>query len=168
MIDARNKLALRTIAAPTGGVVVIGAHHIAPGVVITANDPVLDIVPADDPLVVEARVQTKDVKDLVPGLTTRLVLSAYDSRVLGTLGGTVEYVSADRMTDPANPQQPPYYLAKIKLDRATPKQIDVGNGHLLPIRAGMPVEVRIQVAGRTPIDYIVGPITQSYLKAFIQ
>lgn len=160
--DAEGKLALRTIKAPNSGMVT-GFRHLSPGAVISANEAILDIVPSDEPLLVEAHIAPKDIKELRPGLATKLVLSAYDSRVVGTVDGTVEYVSADRLTDQGTQPPQSYYAVRIKLN-------DERDGAVkgLPIKAGMPVEARIQVSARTPIDYIIGPLTQSYLRAFIQ
>ncbi|HSK39090.1 MAG TPA: HlyD family type I secretion periplasmic adaptor subunit [Arenibaculum sp.] len=158
--DAAYRFVNRDIRAPEGGIV-IGLKHLAVGGVITPNEPIFDVIPADKPLLVEARVRPEDIEAVTPGMETRLTLSAYDSRIIGTMEGTLEQVSADRLTDPATHQ--PYFKALIRLNHATPHLVKT-----LRIMPGMPVEAHILVSPRTPLDYIAAPIMQSYDKAFIQ
>lgn len=160
MRDAANRLANRDVKAPDAGIVVMHGHP-STGVAIAANEPILDVVPDDQTLLAEVHVQPKDIKSVMPDLPVKVQLTAYDSRVLGTLDGTVEYVSADRLTDQQTRQD--YFLTRIRL-----KDGGAHTVHNLAIRPGMPVEARILLAGRTPMDYIVQPLSQSYLKAFIQ
>ena len=160
MRDAANRLANRDVKAPDAGIVVMHGHP-TNGVAIAANEPILDVVPDDKTLLAEVHVQPKDIKSVAPDLPVKVQLTAYDSRVIGTLDGTVEYVSADRLTDQQSRQD--YFLTRIRL-----KDGDAHTVQNLSIRAGMPVEARILLAGRTPLDYIVQPLSQSYLKAFIQ
>ncbi|WP_448187426.1 HlyD family type I secretion periplasmic adaptor subunit [Azospirillum sp. sgz301742] len=160
MRDAANRLANRDVKAPDAGIVVMHGHP-SSGVAIAANEPILDVVPDDRTLLAEVHVQPKDIKSVAPDLPVKVQLTAYDSRVVGTLDGMVEYVSADRMTDQTTRQD--YFLTRIRL-----KDADAHSVNKLSIKAGMPVEARILLAGRTPLDYIVQPLSQSYLKAFIQ
>lgn len=158
--DSAHRLATRDIRAPEDGLVV-GMRHLSVGAVISPNETIFDIVPADQPLLVEARVRPQDIEAVTPGMATRLILSAYDTRVIGTMDGIVESISADRIVDPATQQ--PYFMARIRLSEATPHLMKT-----LRILPGMPVEAQILVSPRTPLDYIVAPIVQSYNKAFIQ
>lgn len=158
--DAANRLTNRDVKAPDNGIVVMHGHP-APGISFAANEPILDVVPDNRTLLAEVHIQPKDIKAVAPELPVKVQLTAYDSRVVGTLDGTVEYVSADRMNDPVTRQD--YFLARIRL-----KDADAHSVHNLTIKAGMPVEARILLSGRTPLDYIVQPLSQSYLKAFIQ
>ncbi|PWC31296.1 HlyD family type I secretion periplasmic adaptor subunit [Azospirillum sp. TSO35-2] len=158
--DAKNRLDNRTIKAPDAGNVVMYGHP-AVGGSITANEPVLDIVPDDKALLAEVRIQPKDIKSMAVDLPVKVQLTAYDTRVVGTIDGTVSYVSADRLTDNATRQE--YYLARIRL-----KDGDAHEVGKLKIKAGMPVEARIVLSPRTPLDYLIQPLRQSYVKAFIQ
>ncbi|WP_207458472.1 HlyD family type I secretion periplasmic adaptor subunit [Azospirillum sp. SYSU D00513] len=158
--DAANRLANRDIKAPDDGTVVMHGHP-AVGGTITPNEPVLDIVPDERALLAEVRVQPKDIKSLTLDLPVKVELTAYDTRVVGSLDGKVVYVSADRVQDPNTRQD--YYLARIRLEGADPHQV-----HNLKIKPGMPVEARILLSARTPLDYLVQPLKTSYVKAFIQ
>ncbi|WP_051341466.1 HlyD family type I secretion periplasmic adaptor subunit [Azospirillum halopraeferens] len=158
--DARNRLANRDIKAPDAGTVVMHANPVAGGMV-AANEPILDIVPDSRDLLAEVRVQPRDIKSVFPDMPVEVTLTSYDSRVIGSLDGRVEYVSADRMTDAASRQD--YYLVRIRLDGADPHQVKN-----LTIKPGMPVEARIILSARTPLDYLITPLANSYNKAFIQ
>lgn len=160
MRDAANRLAARDVKAPDDGKIVMHMHP-AVGTTISANEQIMDIVPVEQQLLAEVKVQPKDIKSLGPDLPVKVQLTAYDSRVVGSLDGTVEYVSADRLTDPNT--RTDYYLARIRL-----KDSDSHTVHSLKIKPGMPVEARIMLGGRTPLDYLITPLKQSYLKAFIQ
>lgn len=158
--DAANRVATRDVRAPDDGIVVMHGHP-AVGVTIAANEPILDIVPVEQALLAEVRVQPHDVKSLAVGLPVKVQITAYDSRVVGTLEGTVDYVSADRIADPA--ARTDYYLTRVRLRDADPHTVKD-----LAIRPGMPVEARILLSARTPLDYLLTPLSQSYLKAFVQ
>ncbi|CAO3430132.1 HlyD family type I secretion periplasmic adaptor subunit [Azospirillum doebereinerae] len=158
--DARNRLDNRAIKAPGEGTVVMYGHP-AVGGTIAANEPVLDVVPDESALLAEVKVQPKDIKSLAVDLPVKVQLTAYDSRVVGSLDGTVSYVSADRVTDPMTRQE--HYLVRVRLKDSDSHQV-----HNLKIKAGMPVEARIVLAPRTPMDYLIQPLKQSYVKAFIQ
>ncbi len=158
--DAANRLESRAIKAPDDGTVVMHSHW-AVGGTITANEPILDIIPDDRALLAEVKVQPKDIKSLTVDLPVKVQLTAYDSRVVGSLDGTVTYVSADRVMDPITRQES--YIARIKLKDSDSHQV-----HNLTIKPGMPVEARILLSARTPLDYLVQPLSHSYVKAFIQ
>ena len=158
--DAANRLETRAIKAPDDGTVVMHSHW-AVGGTITANEPILDIIPDDRALLAEVKVQPKDIKSLTVDLPVKVQLTAYDSRVVGSLDGTVTYVSADRVMDPITRQES--YIARIKLKDSDSHQV-----HNLTIKPGMPVEARILLSARTPLDYLVQPLSHSYVKAFIQ
>ncbi len=158
--DAANRLETRAIKAPDDGTVVMHSHW-AVGGTITANEPILDIIPDERALLAEVKVQPKDIKSLTVDLPVKVQLPAYDSRVVGSLDGTVTYVSADRIMDPVTRQE--HYLARIRL-----KDSDAHQAHNLTIKPGMPVEARILLSARTPLDYLVQPLSHSYVKAFVQ
>lgn len=158
--DARNRLDNRAIKAPDDGTVVMYGHP-AVGGTITANEPILDIVPEDRALLAEVKVQPKDIKSLTVDLPVKVQLTAYDSRVVGSLDGKVTYVSADRVTDPVTRQD--HYLVRIKLDHSDPHKV-----HNLTIKPGMPVEARIVLSARTPLDYLIQPLSHAYTNSFTQ
>jgi HlyD family type I secretion membrane fusion protein len=160
MRDAANRLANRTIKAPEEGIAVLAGHPVAGGTV-APNEAILDIVPTKGDLVAEVKVAPKDIKALSVGLPVKVQLVAFDSRVVGAVGGVVDYVSADRIADPMTRVES--FLVRIRLDGAVGDTV-----RHLKIKVGMPVDANITLAGRTPLDYLITPLKQSYLKAFIQ
>lgn len=158
--DARNRLKTRDVIAPDAGIVV-GLGHLAPGSVIGAGERLLDIVPGEQRLVIEARVAPQDIEAVAVGMSSRITLTAYDTRTIGTLIGHVEQVSADRLTDEATQQH--YFLARIGLDGSSPHEVS-----RLRIVPGMPVEAHILIAERTALSYLIDPLLRSYHKSFIQ
>lgn len=158
--DAANRLESRSIKAPDEGTVVMHSHWTAGGT-ITANEPIMDIIPDERALLAEVKVQPKDIKSLSVDLPVKVQLTAYDSRVVGSLDGTVTYVSADRVMDPITRQEA--YIARVRLQDS-----DSHSVHNLKIKPGMPVEARIVLSARTPLDYLIQPIKSTYVKAFIQ
>ncbi len=158
--DAANRLETRSIKAPDEGRVVMNSHWTAGGT-IAANEPIMDVVPDESALLAEVKVEPKDIKSLTVDLPVKVQLSAYDSRVVGSLDGTVTYVSADRVMDPNTRKEE--YVARIRL-----KDSDTHSVDSLNIKSGMPVEARIVLAEHTPLDYLTRPLKSSYVKAFIQ
>ena len=111
-----------------------------PGGVLDPGAPILDLVPAADALVLEARVAPTDVDEVHAGLEAQVHLLAYRSRAMPRIGGRVLEVSADRLTDPHTQQ--PYYAARIAIDAATlPADVRLA--------AGMPADVLIVTGERT-------------------
>ncbi len=158
--DAANRLDSRSIKAPDTGTVVMHGHWTAGGTIF-ANEPIIDIVPDEQALLAEVKVPPKDIKSLTVDLPVKVQLTAYDSRVVGNLDGTVTYVSADRVLDTVTRQEA--YIVRIRL-----KDSDTHAVQDLSIKPGMPVEARIVLQERTPLDYLVQPLSSTYVKSFIQ
>ncbi|WP_148294216.1 HlyD family type I secretion periplasmic adaptor subunit [Azospirillum sp. B506] len=155
---ARMRLARRDLLAPESGIV-LNLRAIVPGTVVTAGAPILDLVPADDRMVVDVRVNPTDIDVVHAGLPARLALTAYKGRTTAQLDGTVIRVSADALTDARTGQ--PFYSARIGVDLAGGPLPD--GVRLLP---GMPVEAMIVTGERTLLRYLIQPIADSFHRAF--
>lgn len=157
---ARDAMARTEIKAPMAGTVVELRVHTKGGV-LAPGAPVLDIVPSDEPLVIEARIEPNDIDVVHANLPATIRLTPYNFRTTVLIRGTVAWVSADRITDPKTNQI--YYSARIKIDREANKDIK-----LPPLYPGMPVEVMIVTGQRTALSYITAPLTASFNRAFRQ
>jgi len=146
------------ITAPQNGVVVNLQQHTISGVIGSGKD-ILDIVPSDDALVVEARISPLDIDIVHPGLEAKVKLVAFKQRSMPAIDGVVTEVSADSFFDSQTNSS--YYRARINISSGQLKKLD--NVKLYP---GMPVEVMIIVDKRTAWQYFVSPIKESYNKAF--
>ena len=152
-------LARADIRAPEAGVISnLRVHTI--GGVIAAGEPILDLVPSGEDLVVSARLRPVDVEGLYPGLPARVTLVAYSARTIPTLDGTLRTISADRIEDERTGEF--YFLARVRIDRTELAGLD--RIQLLP---GMPVDVMIVSGERTVLDYVLDPFLAGARRAFV-
>lgn len=150
-----NRLELR---APAGGIV-YDLKVTTPRSVIRAADPLMYIVPQDRPLVIGARVATINVDEVQPGQPVVLRFAAFSSRTTPEIDGKLLRVSADALIDEAT--RAPYYRAEVTIP---PEELEkLGDLALIP---GMPVEVYIQTGERSPMAYLLKPLTDYFNRAF--
>jgi HlyD family secretion protein len=154
----RERLARLEIRAPVSGVV-YGLQVTTPRSVLRPADPVLFLVPQDRPLVIAARVNPNDIDQVEVGQQARLMFTSFSMRTTPELLGRVALVSADAFTDQATHIS--YYRAEIVLE---PGEIDKLEGrHLIP---GMPVEAYLSTEARSPMAFLVKPLTDYFQRAF--
>ena len=155
---ATDVLARIEVKAPEEGIVTDLKVH-TPGGVVTAGEPLLDLVPPEDHLIVSAQVRPEDINTVHAGLPAWVRLTPYKQRRTPPLEGKVEYVSADRLVDKHTNQ--PYYAAKIRVDEAKLKEV-IGV-EMIP---GMPAEVSIKTGEQTVAMYALSPVLDSFRRAF--
>lgn len=148
-VDAWSR---QVIVAPASGEV-IDLKYAAPGAVIPPRETIADIVPDDSRLVTEARIRTEDINRIHRGQPADIRFTAFKYRTTRLVHGKVIYISADRLVDPAT--QIPYYQVQVEAEPASLS--DAGDLKLL---AGMPAEIYILGEERTPLQYLLEPITQ--------
>ena len=158
-VFASSDILQRTIIrAPQDGVV-NGLKFHTKGGVIAPGGEVMQIVPQDDELIVEVKINPQDIDVVRVGLKAKVRLSAYKSKAVPMLNGEVINVSADSFEDQATGSS--YFLAKIKISEQEIKKLkDVA---LYP---GMPIEGHIVTGSRTFMRYLFDPLTVSTNKAF--
>ena len=155
---ARDVLARTDIVAPMAGTVVNLRVHTRGGV-IASREPLLDIVPSDDQLVINARVLPRDIDVVREGLEAQVRLLAFNQRDTVPLSGRVSLVSADRFLDERTGLA--YYLTRVELTEDA-----FTNQEALEIYPGMQAEVMIVTGNRTALDYLMEPLTRSVRRAF--
>lgn len=148
------------IRAPERGVVNDMQVHTVDGV-IKPGEKILDIIPADDKLIVEAKVSPLDIDVVRAGLHARVRLSAFKTRQVPPLEGEVTFVSADQLTDPRTGES--YFLSRVEI--AASELEGIKNVKLYP---GMPAEALIVTGSRSFMGYLLEPITQSFDRSFRQ
>jgi epimerase transport system membrane fusion protein len=149
---AKDVLRRTEIRSPIdGNVVNLDVHTL--GGVISAGQPLLDIVPSNEKLVVNASIDPLDIEQVRAGLPAYVLLTAFSRRTHHPIDGTVVTVSADRLTQAQSGL--PYYLARIELRTDTPQFQKV------TLQPGMTAQVMIRTGARTPLEYILGPITRN-------
>ena len=139
------------ITAPIAGVVV-DLKVTSVGAVIAPREPILDIVPDNADLLVEARVRPEDVTFVHLDAHADVRLTAFRQRITPTVVGTVTYISADRLVDKDNKNMP-YYAVHVRVSPEALK--NAGN---LRLQAGMPAEVFIKTTPRNALEYLIDPI----------
>lgn len=152
-----ERLARLDVRAPVAGTV-FGSRVAALQSVVQAAEPMMFVVPGDQPLQVSARIDPTDIDQVFVGQQVSLVFSAFSQRSTPRAPGTVVRISADAAFDEATGLS--FYEAVVKPDAATldPDLAD----RLLP---GMPVEVHLRTEDRTPLSYLTQPLTVYFSRA---
>ena len=117
-------------------------------------------MPADEELLVDARVAPADIDAVRVGLPARVVLPAFKQRTMPRIEGRVRQVSADAIDDAESGQR--FFLARIEIDRAQLAALEP----TIELTPGMPAEVYITTGERTVLDYLLDPIHDSLRRAF--
>ncbi len=129
------------------------------GSVVKPGETVVEIVPADQTIVVEANVLPSDIGFITKGQRTQVKITAYDFSVFGALTGQVNIVAADTIT---NDKGENFYVVKVDLDQDF---LEVKNRSLKVI-PGMTAQVDIITGKRSPLEYIFSPITKTLQESF--
>jgi HlyD family type I secretion membrane fusion protein len=151
---SRDASERQKIAAPIAGEVV-GLRVFNAGSVIGPREVLMEIVPHEKRLIVEARIRPEDINHVRPASEADIRLTAYQSRTTPLVAGSVTYVSGDRLVDQQSGA--PYYIVHIDVPE---RALTASN---LRLQAGMPAEVFIRTDTRTALDYLLAPVT-SYLR----
>ena len=144
--------ARQVIMAPVAGEI-IDLKYSAPGSVIPPRETIADIVPVDTRLVTEARIRTEDIDRIARGQSADIRFTAFKYRTTQLVHGKVTYISADRLIDRVN--NLPYYSVLVEAEPAS-----LAKAGDLKLLAGMPAEVYIKGEERTPLQYLIEPVTQ--------
>ena len=151
--SARERVERTRMRAPVRGVV--NALPVTTvGAVLRPGDSVVEIVPLDDRLLVEAEVRPQDIAFISAGQSASVKLTAYDYTVYGDLPGTVERISADTFEDE---QGNAFYRVAIGIEQASLTDGDTE----LPIIPGMVVTADILTGNKTVLDYLLNPVTRA-------
>lgn len=156
-----EKLQRKVIKAPVSGVVTdIKVHTI--GGVIQPGAKIMDIVPGDQKLILEAKVKTQDIDGIRPGMDVKVQLAAFKSKIVPRLSAKVLYIAADMVTDQYVQNAYPHYIARIEIDEEELASLTAD----VKLYPGMPAQVFIIKGTRTFLRYLMDPITDSFYRAF--
>ncbi|MES9846529.1 MAG: HlyD family type I secretion periplasmic adaptor subunit [Candidatus Sedimenticola sp. PURPLELP] len=153
--DRVNRLEVK---APVDGIVQ-GLSISSSNAVVAPAEVIMQIVPVEDELIIEARIPPQDIGHVHIGQTADVKFTSYDSSRFGSLQGKVQQLSASTYLDP---EQNPYYRAEIILDKnylgEDPEQFNI-----LP---GMTVTADIRTGVKTILDYLLRPVSRGFDRAF--
>jgi membrane fusion protein, adhesin transport system len=144
------------IRAPVNGVV-NRIYINTLGGVVKAGEPIMELTPTDERVVIEAQVRPNDRAELRPGLPANIKIGAYDFGLYGTLRGRLTEVSADTLSDDHGNH---YYRAVLDVDAIPLSYRDN------PIMPGMPVTADIVTGRRTVLQYVLSPLSRFSYDAF--
>ena len=157
-LSAVETLSRMEIRSPVSGVI-YGSQVFALQAVISPAAPIMYVIPQDQPLVVSARIESINIDQIHIGQEASLRFVAFEQRTTPELFGQVSQISADVFTDEATGQS--YYKAELLPNED--ELLKLGGQKLLP---GMPVEAFIRTAERSPLSYLVKPLTDYFNRAF--
>lgn len=159
VLTQRGEAVLSTaVRAPMDGVVK-NVRFTTLGAVLKSGDELMQIVPSNEPLIIEAKVPPKDVGFLRSSLPANVKLDAYDYTRYGMLKGSLSYISADTLTENLNRDESPYYRVHIQTNDPSGRFDD------LEIRPGMTAVVEIITGDRSVASYLIKPLRRGFDEA---
>ena len=153
LVGDKDRVAKTTIISPVDGVVKQLYYNTIGGVIQPGVD-LIEIVPESDILVVEAKIDPKDIAFINPSQKAIVKITAYDFSIYGGLEGKIIEISADSIIDKESKEGKSYYRVLVK----TNKNYLERNGNKLPIIPGMVATVDIITGKKTILDFILKPI----------
>lgn len=163
MLSAKGILDRVRVTAPVSGIVVKLRYHTRGGVV-EAGKNIMELLPAKDELIIEARLRPQDIDNVKHGQAAMVRLTALNQRITPMVSGEVVYLSADTLADEKKSQQvgpTDIYLVRVRLDSEESRNLPGFSP-----TPGMPAEVYIKTAERTFFQYLMRPIQDSFMRAF--
>jgi HlyD family secretion protein len=161
---ARARFERAVLRAPTTGVVVGLTGHTV-GAVAPPGGRILEIVPEDDELVIDAQVAPQHADDVSDGMAAEIRFPGLTGRALPILSGVVETISADRLIDERTGA--PYFIARVRVDPESLAALTQTHPRGLDgLGPGLPAEVLITLRPRTALQYLVEPLDQTLWRSF--
>ena len=128
------------------------------GGVAKPGEEIMQIVPADEDLIIEAKVKPAEIAFVKPGLPATIKLDAYDYSIYGILTGEVSYISADTLTETIQGTEQSYYRVQIK---TTGKGLVNKQNQPILIQPGMTATVEVKTGQKSVLQYLTKPITKT-------
>jgi membrane fusion protein, adhesin transport system len=153
LVGDRDKVAKTTITSPVDGIIKQLNFNTIGGVVQSGID-LIEIVPLSDALVVEAKIDPKDIAFISPSQKAIIKITAYDFAIYGGLEAKIVEISADTIIDKESKEGKSYYRVLVKTDKNYLER----KGKRLPIIPGMIATVDIVTGKKTILDFILKPI----------
>jgi len=157
LTNQREVLSRTTIKSPANGVI-LDLHVNTVGGVVRPGEPIIEVVPTDD-IIVVARIKPQDVDAVHVGQLAHVKLSGLNPQTTPQLEGKVRYVSADALVEPERGTR--YYEVRVAISNAEIKRL--GTVGLTP---GMPADVLVDGGARTALQYMLQPITAAFFGSF--
>jgi len=128
------------------------------GGVIRQGDEILQILPTESDLIIEAKIKPADMAFIKTSLPAKVKLDAYDYSIFGSIDGVVSYISADALTEDTKTGPTTYYRVKINISE---KQLKSKSAKDIEVKPGMTATVDIKTGSRSILSYIVNPLAKT-------
>ncbi|MEH6452684.1 MAG: HlyD family type I secretion periplasmic adaptor subunit [Psychromonas sp.] len=157
-VGVKDKVSKALITSPVVGTIKT-VHITTLGGVIQPGEVLLEIVPTEDKLLIEAKIIPKDIAFIHLGLPARVKVTAYDFTRYGGLEGVVEHISADTTQDEEGNS---FYIIRVRTNESTMSSKD---NQQMPILPGMMTSVDVMISKRTVLEYMLNPILRAQERA---
>jgi HlyD family type I secretion membrane fusion protein len=156
--ESVNELSRTSVSSPVDGIV-LGLVFKTIGGVVRPGEPLLDVVPNERDLIINARLRPQDIDEIHIGMEANVAFPSYAQRYMNHVSGEVIHVSADTITNPKSGES--YFEAKIRVN------IDdvARQSEEISLSSGMPAEIFIATSQRTFFQYIFQPVSRTYQRA---
>lgn len=154
--SSQDQLNRTVLTSPMHGIVT-NLQVTTIGGVVRPGEEIMQIIPVDEDLFVEAQIAPEDIANIRPGQEATIKLTAYDYTIHGTLKGRVDVISADTFKDERRPEMPAHYKVQIRVDLTslTDRQ------SLIEIRPGMQAQAELHTGEKTVLQYLLKPLYKS-------
>lgn len=153
----KEQLDFTEVRSPMDGVV-RNVRLTTLGGVAKPGEEIMQIVPVDDDLIIEAKVKPADIAFVKIGLPATVKLDAYDYSIYGTLKGEVSYISVDTLNEDVKGNEQPYYRVQIK---TSIHSLPGKNNKNIDIQPGMTAVAEIKTGTKTVLHYLTKPIAKT-------
>ena len=155
----QDRQARSIIRSPATGVV-LGMQVHTLGAVVAPGMPLMEVVPNEDDLIIEAKVNPTDIDLVKPGGSAEVMLSAFKANKVDKLAATIDTISGDIVLDELTGEK--YFLARLRVTEAAIAELPPS----VELAPGMPADVFMIAGERTMADYLLSPILDSARRAF--
>ena len=157
LAQRKSQVDLTELQAPLKGVVK-NVRISTRGGVVRPGEEVMQIVPLEDDLVVQAKVSPTDIAFLKMGQAATVKIDAYDYTIYGDLAGQLIYISPDTISEDLRQGEQPYYRVQVRTEG---RRLSVRASESLDIQPGMTATVEIRTGQRTVLQYLLKPVTKT-------
>ncbi|APZ53308.1 HlyD family type I secretion periplasmic adaptor subunit [Salipiger abyssi] len=151
--SSQDQLSRTVLVAPMHGVV-NGLNVTTIGGVVRPGEEIMQIIPLDEQLFVEAQVAPENIANIRPGQEATIKLTAYDYTIYGTLKGRVDVISADTFEDERRPELGPHYKVTVRVDMSALSDRQAR----IEIRPGMMAQAELHTGEKTVLQYLLKPL----------
>jgi adhesin transport system membrane fusion protein len=157
LLDKKQTLNHTVIKSPVKGVVK-KVNYNTTGAVVRQGDEIIEILPIESDLIIEAKIPPIDMYNLKRGLLASIKLDAYDYSIFGSMTGSVEYISPDTLEENGDSNHKVFYKVKIRIKE---EEFKSKINDKIKIDPGMTVSIDIKTGQRTVLTYLFKPIIKT-------